>query len=220
MWKPGTVVRTGALAALGALVVLGCASSRYPEVSEDGLIRVHGTPFDAAYEAPGSDLGTYGRVAVDECTVRFRSGWLGDQNRDRGPSRRVTEEDMEAIARRLARACRDVLTAELTTLRVAEGSGRTLVVRPAIVDLDVAAPDVLSPGRESTFTTTAGRMTLRLDLVDADTGEVQGRLIDRRELTGTAALQQTSRIRNMAEAERVLREWAIHVRGHLQAAAG
>jgi hypothetical protein len=212
------------LGALQALMVIGCASATYPERSDDGLIKVARSRVDALYEEPGVDLRSYRRFAVEECSVTFRDHWLRDQNRDRGPNRRVTDADMSRISQELATSCREILIDELGKIEGCEittdqGAG-VLVLRPAIVDLDIAAPDILSPGRNRTYTTSAGSMRLHLEFVDSSTGTVLGRLIDRQEAAETFRPRQTSGISNMAEAERILGRWALLVREYIQTGAG
>lgn len=203
-----------------ALLGSGCASTSFPEVDEDGLVRVERTANGAIYEAPELDLRDYGRVVVDACTVRFRDDWQRDQNRNRDPSRRVTTDDMQRISRELAEMCREVFAAELAEVTpgggdVAERSG-TLSLQPAIVDLDIAAPDLQTPGRELTYVTSAGQMTLRLQLVDTESGAVVGRIIDRRQAMHTTDPRRATVVSNRSEAELILGQWAARMRDYLE----
>lgn len=211
------------LSAAVALLATGCASGRFPETSDDGLVKIDRTSHGAIYEAPGSDIRAFREIIVDPCTVRFRDNWQRDQNRHRGPSQRVTDEDMNQIGQALAVSCREIFAAELAKLEAgrseAQGEAGTLTIRPAIVDLDIAAPDVQAPGRQTQFTSTAGRMTLRLDFIDSATGKILGRVIEHRRADGTLTLQQTGGPGNMAEAERILRQWAELVRKLLEEAS-
>ena len=206
-----------------ALLAIGCASGRFPETSDDGLVKVARTPHGAIYEAPGSEIRAFSELVVEPCTVRFRDNWQRDQNRHRGPTQRVTDEDMNQIAQALAASCRDIFTAELAKVDTgrdeAQGEAGTLTIRPAIVDLDIAAPDVQSPGRQTQYTSTAGSMTLRLELVDSASGAILGRVIDHRRADSTLTLRQTGGASNMAEADRILRRWAELVRELLEAGA-
>lgn len=203
-----------------ALVGSGCTSTSFPEVSDDGLARVERTSNGAIYEAPELDLRDYGRVVVDACTVQFRDGWQRDQNRNRDPSRRVTTDDMQRIARELGDMCHEIFAAELAEVTpgggdAAEGAG-TLTLRPAIVDLDIAAPDLQTPGRELTYVTSAGQMTLRLELVDTGSGAVVGRIIDRRQAMHTPSPRRATVVSNRNEAELILGQWAASVRDYLE----
>jgi hypothetical protein len=223
MNKHATAVTRNPLLVLQALLVIGCASGRLPEAGDEGLVKITQTRFDAVYEAPDFDLDAFGKIVVDECTVRFRDNWQRDQNRERGPAEQVTTEDMQRIERRLAASCSDIFAAALEKTAVVEGGAsgapRILTVRPAIVDLDIAAPDVPSSGRQTDFTVNAVRMNLRLELVDSATEAIVGRMTDNRRAEQTMVPRQTSSVGNMADADRILRQWAGLVREQLDAAA-
>jgi hypothetical protein len=53
-----------------------------------------------------------------------------------------------------------------------------LLVRPAIIDLDIAAPDVDSTGRTSTYTSEGDEATLFIELYDSVTGQILLRAAD------------------------------------------
>lgn len=207
---------------LGIMTLIGisCASSPFPEISEDGFVKVARTPGGAVYETPGFAFDVFDDLVVDECTVRFRDNWQRDQNRNRGPSRRVTDEDAHQMRQLLAASCREILATELASLAISESEAagrRVLAVRPAVVDVDIAAPDVLAADRQTQYATTPAAMELRLDLVDTDTGQTVARVIDRRRADTTMVLRPATRVSNMAEAERIFRQWATLVREHLEA---
>jgi len=203
-----------------ALVGSGCTSANLPDVSDDGLVRVERTSNGAIYEATDLDLREYGQVVVDACTVRFRDDWQRDQNRNRDPARRVTTDDMQRIARELAATCHGIFGAELADVTLGGGDAADdagiLTVRPAIVDLDIAAPDLQTPGRELTYVTSAGQMTLRLELVDTASGRVVGRVIDIRQAMHTTNPRRATAVSNRREAELILQQWATQVREYLE----
>lgn len=62
-------------------------------------------------------------------------------------------------------------------------------------------------------------MTLRLELVDSATGATVRRVIDHRRAEQTMVPRQTSSVGNLADADRILRQWAALVREQLEAAA-
>ena len=93
------------------------------------------------------------------------------------------------------------------------------IVRPSIFDLDIAAPDILSSGRITTFTSSAGSMALRLEFLDSATGAIQGRIIDRRRASDTGRHRSATVVSNTAEADRILRLWASQVREYMETAA-
>jgi hypothetical protein len=84
-------------------------------------------------------------------------------------------------------------------------------LQPAIVDLDVNAPDISmrQPGMVTTYTTSSGEMTLKLDLLDSSTNDLIGRVIDRRQDNSSGnQIQFSNSITNRADAERIVRSWA------------
>ena len=220
-----TALRAAGLCGLVSMALLGsgCASTSYPEVSDDGLVRAERTPNGAIYEATDLDVHDYGQVVVDACTVSFRDDWQRDQNRNREPSRRVTTDDMQRIARELGELCRETFAAELAEVTPgggdASGNSGILTVRPAIVDLDIAAPDLQTPGMERTYVTSAGQMTLDLELVDTSSRRVVGRVIDRRQAMHTPSPRRATVVSNRNEAKLILGQWAAMVREYLETSA-
>ncbi len=95
-----------------------------------------------------------------------------------------------------------------------------LIVRPSIINLDVNAPDTMSPGMNRSYTTSAGEMTLALELVDGTTGQVLARARDRRRGTDYGTFQWTNGVTNKAEADRTLTRWAGLLRKGLDEATG
>jgi len=205
---------------LPVLLATGCASGRFPDMTDDGLAKIARTPLDAVYKKPGFNPREFDALVVEECNVQFRDNWLRDQNRERGPSQLVTVEDMQRISLRLADACHDAFAARLDGLAAAKeespGHTRILTVRPAVVNLDVLAPDIQASGRQTPFTTNAVRMDLRLELVDSETGEPVGRIVDHQRADEIGRARPASSVGNMADAERILRYWAAEVRALLE----
>ena len=93
-----------------------------------------------------------------------------------------------------------------------------LILRPSIINLDINAPDVRTTGMSRSYTTSAGEMTLYLELVDATTGETLARVVDRKREMDTGHIQWTSSVSNKADAERTLRRWAKLLRDGLDSA--
>lgn len=200
-----------------SLVPLSALADKYPEQSDDGLVRVESKRLDALYWLPDAELSPYTKVMLDDLSVAFRKNWQRDQNRSRSLSQRVSAEDMERIRTALAEEFREAFESELQEDGdyeiVTEPGENVLLLRPAIVDLDVYAPDPMGPGRVTTFTTTAGEMTLRMDLYDSATQSLIGRVIDKRRARETLnPVQITNRVTNRAEAARMLRRWAVILR--------
>jgi hypothetical protein len=98
---------------------------------------------------------------------------------------------------------------------VTEGGSGVLIVQPAIVNLEITAPDTMAPGA-MTFSANAGQMTLYMQLHDGKTGDIIARIIDPEAVGGDFAEIRNS-VTNMADADRVLRRWATILNDHLAA---
>jgi hypothetical protein len=83
-----------------------------------------------------------------------------------------------------------------------------LVLRPAIINLDITAPDTMSPGMTRTFTASAGEMTLYMEFFDSTTSAILGRVVDAEASRDLGGVQISNRVTNIAEADRILRKWA------------
>ena len=203
-----------------ALLIGACGTStkkELPAVSDDGLVLVEGTQADAVYKLPDADFGQYELVYIANVEVAFRKDWLEDQNRDRvSVSRRITQEDADKIKQAVAEEFTKIFTEELqkggyTVVASPSEAGPAddvLALLPAIVNLDVTAPDTMTAGRARTYTTSAGSMTLYLEFHDALTGALIGRVVDTQAGWDSGRMRITNRVTNTAEADRMLREWA------------
>ena len=208
---------------LAALVATGqaVAKDKLPQTSEDGLQLQESKRVDAVYWREGASLSDYKRVAILDCAVAFRKNWQRDQNQQRRGNP-IKSEDMERIKKTLGEEFLTVFTKELQEkggYEIAEGANTdVLLLRPAIVDLDVSAPDLMEPGRTATFTASAGAMTLYLELYDSATSSIIGRVIDRSSARGSGRITISNSVTNRAEADRMLRRWADLLRKALDEA--
>lgn len=186
----------------------------YPDETDDGLDRVESKKVDALYWKEGASLEGYQKIYLEECSVAFRKNWLRDQNSDRvSVANRVRPEDMNKIQEELAEIFREQFTRELEKggYEVVDADGEdVLLLKPAIVDLDVYAPDISmrQAGTVNTYTTSSGEMTLKMDLLDSSTNALIGRIIDKRKDHDTGYIEYTNSITNRADAQRIVSSWA------------
>ena len=68
---------------------------------------------------------------------------------------------------------------------------------------------------QRSYTSRTGEMTLVLELLDATTGEMLVRIVDRQRSTDTHYLQWSNSVTNQAEARRFLKRWADKLRAGL-----
>jgi hypothetical protein len=188
-----------------AALCAACATeSRVPDVTHDGLVRVERSRVARAWVKPDVDFSQYTHVGLLDCTVAFRRNWRMNHSG-------VRTRDMERIKSDLANEFRTVFTQELENggFPVVDApDDHVLLVRPAIIDLDVAAPDTNSAGRSDSFTTSPGRMTLVIELFDSVSNEILARAVDRRDARNVGNLRWTTRGTNRDAARRILRQWA------------
>jgi hypothetical protein len=192
------------------------AQADLPATTEDGLTKLESKRVDVLYWRPGASLAPYKRIALLDCQVSFRKDWQEDQNSERRGVERVTAEDMERIQTLLAEEFRKEFTRELQErggYEIVDVVGEdVLVLRPAIVNLDVAAPDLPTASRTRSFVASPGQMTLYMELFDSATKSLIGRAIDNRQGMDTGGFQISNSVTNRAEADRILRAWATTLR--------
>ena len=212
-----------------ALLLVGllaaCATNTGPQITHDGLVRDPSVRYAQVFRKPGASLANFSEYGLQPCRVSFRRNWLRDQNRgSMNLSSRVTQQDVDRIKDVLSAECdrhfRGVLDEppSYTVVDNFDDGESVLVLRPSIIDLDVAAPDRMSAGRSRTYTTSSGEMTLVLEGNDATTGEILFRVVDRRQSADTGRLQWTNAVTNRSDAERALRLWASRLRQALDRA--
>jgi hypothetical protein len=171
------------------------------------------------YVRPGAKFDQYQRVAILDCYVQFAKNWQRDYNTDH-PGRPLTSADVERIRKSLADEFRKIFTEELQKnggYQVVTGSAPDiLILRPAIVNLEVTAPDLMSAGMGTTVVSSPGQMTLYLELWDSATNTILARV-----MAGAMGVsprsQVASRVSNQAAAEEVLHSWAVALRQRFDA---
>ena len=218
------------ISATALLVFVGaCAGTQSsgPVVSHDGLTLLSDTKFGEVYGKPGVDLSGYTEFGVAPCNVSFRKNWMRDQNSNRlDLSHRVTQEDVDKIKDNLGDSCTEKFTEALqkgpayNLVEDFDDGEQVLVLRPSIINLDINAPDAMSASSSRSYTTSAGEMTLSLEVVDATTGEVLYRIVDRKRGMDTGRIQWTTSVSNTAEANRALNRWAGQFRDGLDTVRG
>ena len=163
------------------------AREKLPEVTHDDLHLVPDSKAAIAWVRPDAEFGGYDKFLIDEVEVAFRENWLRDHKRQNIYS--VTPKDMEKIKQAAAELFREVFVRELEADGgypvVDAADAGVLLLRPAIVELDVTAPDTgRQPGRMRTFVTSAGSATLFLEIYDSVSGQILARVLDRQAARG------------------------------------
>ena len=174
----------------------------------------------AIYADPDVDWSVYSKIVLDDATVAFRKNWQRDQRRDR--TSRVSTSDMERIKSDLASLFDEVFVEELQGNGgfgiVQEAGEDVLRITPHIVDLDVYAPDTMNSLSSRSYTDSSGKMTLKLELRDSETGDLIAVASDQRESPRHGYVQWTNSVSNKADARRMLQKWAVGLRERLDEA--
>lgn len=185
------------------------AAEQPPQTTPEGLVLTPSKNVELLYTRPGATLKGYDKVGLLDCYVAFKKNWQQEQN-ETGIV--VTSQNMANIQKQLAAEFSKVFTAELTAggySMTQTGGADVLILRPAIVDLDIEAPDMNSmAGMGMTFSTSAGSMTLVLELYDGATGQLIARAFDRENARDDGMMQWQTSVTNKVEADRILKKWA------------
>jgi len=198
--------------AAGAFAPLPAAAA--PAPASDGLVAVQSRSLDEIYVRPDANFQGYRKVVIDPAQVELRKGWLRSINATRGPSRWLTPEDAKNITDTAATSLNDIGDAAFAargyeTATMPEAG--TLRVTPRVTDLVVNAPDVASAYPQAIYNVDAGEATLTLEVRDAATGALLGRVVDR----GTAhelssRLNRVLGVTNTFWFDALFRQWAAN----------
>jgi hypothetical protein len=202
------------------MVLLLCMNSLFagekgslPETSEDGLNLVPGSRFEVVYTDPESDLSRYSKVGLLDAYIAFDKNWARNMgSRNTSTRLHVTARDIDEMKADLAREFQTVFQNELQchgyTLSDQVGED-VVIIRPAIIDLYINAPDLPSARPVRSHSRSAGRMTLYLELLDSVTNKLVARIVDRKAESDRSGLAtMTNSTTNKAAAARIFRAWA------------
>jgi Protein of unknown function (DUF3313) len=220
-------------ALLSAAMTLGCALTlSVPQftvwaddaatTTKDGLELKTKTKSRLVYVRPGATFNQFNKVAILDPYVEFSKVWLRDYNRSVNVSRQIKDSDLEKAKESLSEQFKKALKQELSDgnyqLTDSGGPG-VLVLRPALVNIAVSAPDLMTPGRTRVYAQSAGSMTLYLELWDGGSNTILARVVDAQS-DPQAYGQLTSTVTNRAAADRIMRMWARELRKKLDLAEG
>jgi hypothetical protein len=202
------------------MIMVACETTKSqapPEVTEDGLQRVDSKNIDIAYVRPGATLAPYRRVMLDPSDVAFSKDWDPQKT---GSRMKLSETEREKIRTGLKNLFDKTFKEELEKGGypvVTTAAPDVLRVTAGLIDVYVNAPDVMTPGRSTTYVMNAGRMTLVAELRDSETGAILARVADQREARDDMYLQMSSSVENSAEARAMIKRWAQILRSRMDA---
>jgi len=195
------------------------AKKDLPAINDEGMELVENSNLATVYADPGADLSIYNRIMLLDATVAFKKHWKRNQNRSN--PLKVRDSDMVRIEEEVAEVFREVFTKELVDggYEIADEVGEdVLLVKPAIVDLDIAAPDIPHATRSMSFAESAGEMTLNLELYDSLTNDKIAKATDRKRDRLDGRMDWRNSVTNRQDAKRMMRGWAKGLRSALDEA--
>jgi hypothetical protein len=208
-----------AMAALAILLFAGCetapatlTSEASPLSGEDDLRAIENPAVDLAAARPGVDWASFDKILVQDLIIPDE---VLDTTPEHEPSSRTSLGESWVIPRedadKLAEEFREQVVKEFQSagdIGVADAPGPgVLELQTQVVDIELSAPvEESRDPMKDVYSEEAGSMTIAGQLVDSESGEVVARFADGRYTT--SMWQQNNRVRNMADARRLFREWA------------
>jgi len=211
------------LACLCLLVAPLAAKEKLPETTTDGLHLIKQDNVSAVYVKPGATLDAYTKVMLVDAYVAFEKNWERDYNDDQiGLGNRINAKEMQKITTEVAAEFKKVFTKVLEKGGyeiVTEAGPDVMIVRPALINMRISAPDLPTAGMQTTVVRSAGSVTLYAELYDSATNAKFAEVIDAEEVGGEFA-QVANRVTNQAALDRTLDRWATLLRKRLDEAHG
>jgi hypothetical protein len=188
------------------------ANAQPPQTSHDGLELQPNTKAGLVYLKPGADFSVYDKVALLDCEVTFKESWQREQNRANGVA--AAKKEMDDLGAALAKRCAEIFKDELETKGgyqfVDTAALDVLLLVPALIDVHMS----VDTGRRQMVSTSAGEMTLVIEMYDSSTREILGRVADRQAGRYTGMMWHTEAT-DRHEADLILRAWAAALRERL-----
>lgn len=200
---------------------LYAATDKVPDVTIEGLQLIKDSDLTLVYAEPGVDLSQYSKVILGDVFVAFRKHWRRDQNRNH--PHKISTDDMAKMKAELSSLFLVVFSKTLQEggyELVNERADDVLLIKPAIINLDVIAPDNMSANDTLAYSETSGEMTLYLELYDSLSDDMIAKALDRKIDRQTGYFQWQTQISNRAAANRILQVWANVLKEGLDVARG
>lgn len=188
----------------------------------DGLVLVKNTQLGRVYVRPGATLKPYTKFAILNCMVSFAPNWREDMQTNF--SMQITQEQVQQTEAAIAAEFKDVFVAQLEQggfPMVTTAAPDVLVLRPALINVYITAPQNLADPDSATFSSTTGQLTLFLELYDSVTSKLLARVIDPESVSATdGTFMWQSRAGNITAGQEAMTRWADILRQRMEAARG
>jgi hypothetical protein len=214
LFTPGKILALLALAlAFAGIFSLNVQSVEAPDTTFDGLQLDPDSKVAILHLKPGVDFSIYEQFLMLDAYVAFKKNW---QRNTKVAGRRVPVKQMERIKGEAAQLLHTSFKQELDDAGgysfVEQPGDAVMIIRPALIDLEVTAPDIPAAGRVVQYVASAGAATLYIELYDSVSGEILARAVDRRRMENYGTARWASKVTNRAEANRMFKRWATLLR--------
>jgi hypothetical protein len=199
-------------AACGGLVDGSKAHSAEPAPTTwDGLVHVPSKKFKLVYLAPGADFRPYSKVIVDPTEISFDKDWIRQWNDQQVSTEgQISAYDIKSAVAEGVKSATNVFDkafADGGYQVVATPGPDVLRVRTGIMNVVVAAPDVLERGRTFANTRAAGAATFVVEARDSESNALLGRVVDER-LAGDNGVIRRNSVTNHSDFLQLAKSWA------------
>jgi hypothetical protein len=192
------------------------------KVLPNGLHLVSQTSTRLVYVRPGANFGKYTKVQILTCFVQMKPNWQEDYNQTVSTlGDMVTDADVQTIKNTLAAQFMKVFTAQLTQAGypvVDTSAPDVLLLRPALLDVQVTKPDLASSSFTDSTVSSAGSAKLYLELWDPMSKTILAKVIDAQADQSNLGVQSSNFVTNREAADAILKKWADSLVKHLEAA--
>jgi len=214
LFTPGKILALLILAlAFAGISSLSVQSVDAPDISYDGLHLDPDSKIALLYVKPGADFSVYSQFLMLDAYVAFKKNW---QRNTRVAGRRISNKDVERIKAEAADLLHESFKKELDDnggyTFVDKPGDNVMILRPALIDLEITAPDIPVAGRVTQYVASAGAATLYVELYDSVSGEILARAIDRRNMQNYGTARWANSVSNRADAARMFKRWASLLR--------
>jgi hypothetical protein len=198
----------------------GCAATPPPtvqtgpdaEVTVDGLHRVDNSVMQLAYAKPDLSLQGYTKLMLDQVTVAYQRDPQGRRQAPYGSEQNfaLTPSQMANLKSWFREAVVNALTEDDGYQIVDDPGPDVLRVSARLVDLVVRVPTEKTAGRQQTYASSYGEVTLILELSDSESEEILVRVAERRDPTTSTGnhLARVSPVFVKGDTERLFKDWA------------
>jgi len=192
----------------------------FPEYTVEGLKRIpNPESLTVVYAEPGANLSQYKRVYITEPYVAFKKNWQRDQNRNVGTN--ISTSDMDRGKKAVAELFMEVFTKELEDggyQLTQERAEDVLIVKPAVLDLDINPPDSMNATMGRSYSRDFGAMTMYIELYDSETGDLLAKAMDKRVSRNNDYMYIQSRPAVRSAVRKMMKPWAEALRKGLDRA--